>query len=87
MHISLTDTLDKYVRDRVATGLYNNASEVIREALRLKIAADQREAAKLEALCAAIDEADADIAAGRVEEYYPGFLDDLDETAATHAAE
>ena len=33
MHISLTEKLDEYVRDKVASGLYNNASEVIREAL------------------------------------------------------
>jgi antitoxin ParD1/3/4 len=42
MHISLTEALDKWVRDQVATRLYNNASEVIREALRLKIAPDNR---------------------------------------------
>src|SRR5215472_14512945 len=34
MNVSLTRELEKYVRSKVATGLYNNASEVIREALR-----------------------------------------------------
>ena len=34
MNVSLTPKLEKYVRDKVATGLYNNASEVVREALR-----------------------------------------------------
>lgn len=34
MNVSLTPELEKYVRDKVATGLYNNASEVVREALR-----------------------------------------------------
>jgi len=34
MNVSLTPELEKYVRSKVATGLYNNASEVIREALR-----------------------------------------------------
>jgi putative addiction module CopG family antidote len=34
MNISLTSELEKYVRLKVASGLYNNASEVIREALR-----------------------------------------------------
>ena len=34
MNISLTSELEKYVRHKVASGLYNNASEVIREALR-----------------------------------------------------
>ena len=34
MHISLTPELKPRIKARVATGLYNNASEVIREALR-----------------------------------------------------
>jgi antitoxin ParD1/3/4 len=34
MHISLTPELESRVRAKVETGLYNNASEVIREALR-----------------------------------------------------
>jgi putative addiction module CopG family antidote len=34
MNVSLTPALEKYVRRKVASGLYNNASEVIREALR-----------------------------------------------------
>ena len=50
MHISLTDVLDNYVKNQVATGHYNNASEVIRDALRLKIEQDTLNRAKLEAL-------------------------------------
>ena len=34
MHISLTPELESRVKAKVATGFYNNASEVIREALR-----------------------------------------------------
>ncbi len=34
MHISLTPELESRVKAKVKTGLYNNASEVIREALR-----------------------------------------------------
>ena len=41
MHISLTPELDRAVREKVASGLYNNASEVIRESLRHSL---QREA-------------------------------------------
>lgn len=37
MHISLTPELEKAVKDKVDSGLYNNASEVIREALRLSL--------------------------------------------------
>ena len=35
MNISLTPTLDEYVKEQVASGLYNNASEVMQEALHL----------------------------------------------------
>ena len=34
MHVSLTPELESRVRAKVESGLYNNASEVIREALR-----------------------------------------------------
>jgi antitoxin ParD1/3/4 len=35
MNVSLTPELEKYVDDKVESGLYNNASEVVRESLRL----------------------------------------------------
>lgn len=35
MNVSLTPKLEAFVRERVASGLYNNSSEVVREALRL----------------------------------------------------
>jgi putative addiction module CopG family antidote len=38
MNVSLTPELEKYIRRKVASGLYNNASELIREALRLLVA-------------------------------------------------
>ena len=34
MHISLTAELESRIKSKVESGLYNNASEVIREALR-----------------------------------------------------
>lgn len=34
MHISLTPELERAVKEKVGSGLYNNASEVVREALR-----------------------------------------------------
>ncbi|HIG26333.1 MAG TPA: type II toxin-antitoxin system ParD family antitoxin [Verrucomicrobiales bacterium] len=37
MHISLTPELEKVVKQKVESGLYNNASEIIREALRLSL--------------------------------------------------
>ena len=35
MNVSLTPKLEKAIREKVESGLYNNASEVIREALRI----------------------------------------------------
>ena len=34
MHISLTPELEEIIKSKVESGFYNNASEVIREALR-----------------------------------------------------
>ncbi|MBK9586040.1 MAG: type II toxin-antitoxin system ParD family antitoxin [Alphaproteobacteria bacterium] len=34
MHVSLTPELEAIIKNKVESGLYNNASEVIREALR-----------------------------------------------------
>jgi antitoxin ParD1/3/4 len=35
MNVSLTPELEKFVENKVESGLYNNASEVVREGLRL----------------------------------------------------
>ncbi len=35
MNVSLTPELEKYISNKVASGLYHSASEVIREGLRL----------------------------------------------------
>jgi antitoxin ParD1/3/4 len=42
MNVSVTDHLAEYVRARVKSGRYNNASEVVREALRRMEMEDQR---------------------------------------------
>lgn len=38
MNVSLTPELEQYIRRKVDSGLYGNASEVVREALRLLVA-------------------------------------------------
>ncbi len=57
MHVSLTEKLEEYVKSKVQSGLYNNASEVVREALRLKIAAEVTEEARLQNIRDAIEPA------------------------------
>ena len=50
MNISLPPKMEYLIREKVATGLYHSASEVVREALRLLEERDQFQAAKLTAL-------------------------------------
>jgi len=50
MNINLTPQLEDLVRQKVASGLYNSASEVVREALRLLGEKDQLHGAKLDQL-------------------------------------
>ena len=42
MNISLTPELERLVNDKVSTGLYQTASEVVRDGLRLLRERDQR---------------------------------------------
>jgi antitoxin ParD1/3/4 len=56
ININLTPQLDEMVREKVASGLYNSASEVVREALRLMEAEDQLKKVKLAELKTAIKE-------------------------------
>ena len=41
MNVSLTPALERFIRRQVASGLYNNASEVVRESLRLLLDRDR----------------------------------------------
>ena len=40
MNVSLTPELEQYIRRKVESGLYGNASEVVREALRLLLGSE-----------------------------------------------
>ena len=64
MNFSLTPNLEQFVRDRVESGDYNNASEVAREAIRLLKRVEERRALKLERLRAAIRDGDEAVARG-----------------------
>lgn len=50
MNINLTPQLEELVRQKVSSGLYTSASEVVREALRLMEEQDRLKAARLEEL-------------------------------------
>ena len=82
MHVSLTDKLDEYVKNRVQSGLYNNASEVVREALRLKISSDETDEIKLQRLRDAIEPAWQQAERGEFAEYdLKSILAELDQEA------
>lgn len=77
MNVSLTPQLEAMVRQKVESGMYNNASEVVREALRLMDARD-----RLDRLRAAIAHAEEQVARGEVETWTPGFIERLIQEAA-----
>jgi antitoxin ParD1/3/4 len=58
-NVNLTDELDRFVLAKVESGRYENASEVVRAALRTLEREEQQYEAKLDALRAAIDQGDA----------------------------
>jgi antitoxin ParD1/3/4 len=69
MHISLTPELEDIIKEKVATGLYNNASEVVREALRfMKMHEELVYQMKLANVRAKLAEGKEDIKTGRYTE-------------------
>lgn len=66
MNVSLTPELERIVSFKVKSGLYNSASEVVREGLRLLQQRDQMREMKLEALRKEIQKGIDDLEAGRV---------------------
>lgn len=58
-NVNLTNGLERFVTTKVESGRYENASEVVRAALRTLERDEQRYEAKLAVLRAAIDQGDA----------------------------
>ena len=79
MNISLTPELDSYVQDKVKTGMYHSASEVIREGLRLLMDNDQLREIKLDQLRKAVDISIEQVANGQYVTYKTSELPALSE--------
>ena len=62
-NVNLTDEIERFVRAKVESGRYENASEVVRAALRTLEREEHAYEAKLTALRTAIDRGDASGAA------------------------
>lgn len=85
-NVVLTDQQAELVEKLVQSGRYQNASEVLRDGLRLLQRREQEETAKLEAIRGALDEAEAAVAAGDVYDYDSALLDDAEEDEKTISA-
>ena len=66
MNVNLTAELERFVRDRVESGKYNNQSEVVREGLRLLMDREDATAASLAYLKGALKDGLSDFEEGRV---------------------
>lgn len=69
MNISLPAQLEKLVEDRVKSGLYTSASEVVREALRLLESQDREADIRLKRLAADVAVGTAQLDQGRAAEF------------------
>ncbi len=58
-NVNLTEELDRFVLTKVESGRYENASEVVRAALRILEREEEQYEAQLARLRSAIDEGDA----------------------------
>jgi len=76
-NVVLTDHQEKVIADLVASGRYQNASEVLRDGLRLIEVRDAREAAKLKSLQEAARQGFADIDQGRFSDVDAADMDDF----------
>jgi antitoxin ParD1/3/4 len=81
MHVNLSDEMSAYIKGKVSSGFYGNATEVIRDALRRMQAEEERRTAFRNA----VDVGAADIAAGKVTPYTPELLDEIWEEAVAMA--
>ena len=78
-NVNLTPELDSIITDKIASGRYENASEVVRDALRSLERVEKEYDAKLAALMKAIADGDASgIAQGDV---FQEILDEIDSDA------
>lgn len=76
-NVVLSQHQHELVESLVASGRYQNASEVLREGLRLLERQEEEEAAKIAALRKAADRGWADLASGRYDDIADDHLDDF----------
>lgn len=77
MHVNLSAEMDSYIKGKVASGSYGNATEVIRDAIRRM----QEEESRLAAWQAAIAKGNAQLDRGEGAPYTPELMERLTQSA------
>jgi len=77
MHVNLSAEMDSYIKGKVASGFYGNATEVIRDAIRRM----QEEESRLAAWQAAIAKGNAQLDRGEGAPYTPELMERLTQSA------
>ena len=78
MNVSLTPEMESWIQQKVQSGYYQSASEVVRDAIRLLHDYDGQRATKLLELRAELLKGMDDIEMGRVKRVDEHFLDDIE---------
>jgi antitoxin ParD1/3/4 len=77
MHINLSPEMEGFIKGKVASGFYGNATEVIRDAIRRM----QAEESRVAAWQAAIKKGDDQLERGEGIDYTPKTLEDITRSA------
>jgi antitoxin ParD1/3/4 len=77
MHVNLSPEMENYIKGKVASGFYGNATEVIRDAIRRMQADEERASASRRAVA----EGEAQLDRGEGRNYSAKRLDEITEAA------
>lgn len=85
MHVNFSPEMEGFIKSKVASGFYGNATEVIRDAIRRM----QAEEGRIAAWQAALKKGNAQLDKGEGIAYTPDILNDITESAisAMHSAQ
>ena len=77
MHVNLSPEMESYIKSKVGSGFYGNATEVIRDAIRRMQAEEER----ISAFRAAVAKGDAQLDLGEGIAYTPELMESITQTA------
>jgi antitoxin ParD1/3/4 len=77
MHVNLSPEMERFIKGKVASGMYGNATEVIRDAIRRM----QVEEERLQAWRAAVRAGEEELDRGEGVPYTPAALDEITNAA------